>query len=73
MSSYLEATFHPHAALPNEVTILIPNLLNFGETLPVNVPKDQILNLYMTLFGDNVFDQQAAPIPTATQDIRQQW
>ena len=58
MSTYLEATFQPRAALPNEVTILIPNLMNFGETLPMNVPKDQLINIYMMLFGDNLFDQR---------------
>ena len=52
MSSYFDAQFRPRAARPGEVTLLIPNLMNPSETLPVHVKKEDLFNLYMSLFGD---------------------
>ena len=54
ISSYYEATFRPHAALPGEVTLLIPNIFNVGETVPVNVPRTNLLNVYMTIFREQL-------------------
>ena len=53
-SSYYEATFRPRAALPHEVTLLIPNIFNVGETVPVNVPKVDLMNIYMTIFRNQL-------------------
>ena len=58
MSSYLEATFRPRAAQPGEVTLLIPNIFNPSETLPVHVKKEHLFHLYMSLFGDPDKDVQ---------------
>ena len=52
MSSYLESTFRPRAAQPGEVTLVIPNIFNPSETLPVHVKQDELFNIYMSLFGD---------------------
>ena len=46
--------FRPRAALPNEVTLLIPNIFNTGEMVPVNVPKSELLNVYMTIFRNQL-------------------
>ena len=56
MSSYYEATFRLRAAQPNEVTLLIPNIFNVGETVPVNVPKRDLMNIYMTIFRNQISD-----------------
>ena len=58
MSSYLEATFRLRAALPGEVTLLIPNIFNPAETLPVHVKQDDLFHVYMSLFGDPDADPQ---------------
>ena len=52
MSSIFEATFHPRAAKPGEVTLLISNIFNHSETLPVHVKKEDLFHLYLSLFGD---------------------
>ena len=64
MSSYLDATFRPRAAQPGEVTLLVPDLWNPGETLPVHVKKDQLVKVWMAIastmdVGQMVQQQQA--------------
>ena len=57
MTSYYEVTFRPRAAQPNEVTLLIPNIFNVGETVPVNVPEQRdLMNIYMTIFRNQITD-----------------
>ena len=83
MSSYYEATFRPRAALPHEVTLLIPNIFNYGETVPVNVPKADLMNIYMAIFRNQLSesdfveeadDQQTyAQLTSGGQTIPPQW
>ena len=68
-SSYIEATFKPRAANSNEVTLLIPNIFNPGETLPVNIPRKQLVNIYMALINqltdpDDINQPAPRGIPT---------
>ena len=56
LSSYYKATFRPRTALPGEVTLLIPNLFNVGETVPVNIPTCDLMNIYMTIFRNTISD-----------------
>ena len=49
MSSYIEASFRPRSARPGEVTILVPDLWNPGETLPVHIPQQHLVNVWMAL------------------------
>ena len=46
----------PREALPHEVTLLIPNIFNVGETVPVNVPRKDLMNIYMTIFQNQLGD-----------------
>ena len=49
----------PRLALPHEVTLLIPNIFNVGETVPVNVPRKDLMNIYMTIFQNQLGDLDA--------------
>ena len=60
MSSYYKTTFRPRAALPHEVTLLIPNIFNTGETVPVNIPKSDLMNVYMTIFSHQIMESDVA-------------
>ena len=54
MSSYVEAAFRPRSAQPGEVTLLIPNIMNPTETIPVHIPMQQLMNVYMSIFSDQL-------------------
>ena len=85
MSSYFEAQFCPRAARPGEVTLLILNIMNLTETLPVHVKKEDLFPLYCQLFGEPADQQQAATpqgagvfgsstsLGRCNQDIHDQW
>ena len=78
-SSYYEATFRPRAAQPHKVTLLIPNIFNHGETVPVNVPKSNLVNIYMTIFRDHLTDADIIEEPDdgqylpADQNLPPEW
>ena len=69
LSSYFEAQFRPRAARPNEVILLVPNILNPGEMLPVPVTYDQLFHFYMDIFSrafpetDPTYAQQSLQPP----------
>ena len=70
LSSYFDAQFRPHAARSNEVILLVPNILNPGETLPVPVTYDQLFNFYMDIYSrafpdDDMQQQQQQQQPQA--------
>ena len=67
MSSHLDANFKPRAARPGEVVLLIPNIFKLGETIPVNVPQDQLLNIYISLLGTQSAPQLQLTQPTYGQ------
>ena len=64
MGSYFEAQFRQREARSNEVILLVPNILNPCETLPVPVTYDQLFHFYMDIYerafpeGDEGADQQ---------------
>ena len=64
MSSYVEAAFRPRSAQPGDVTLLIPNIFNPTETLPVHIPVQQLLNVYMSIFGDDLPFEEAEEYDT---------
>ena len=69
LSSYFEAQFRPRAARSNEVILLVPNILNSGETLPVPLTYDQLFHFYMDIYArafpetsdDNATQQSLQP------------
>ena len=77
MSSCVDASFRPQAARPGEVVLLIPNLYNPTETIPINVPQEQLLNIYIGLLGTQGLApvNQSLPItqPMTFQDVQMQW
>ena len=75
MSSYMDATFKPRAARPGEVVLLVPNIFKPGETIPVNIPQEELLNLYMNLLGTQSLPQLQQTTPAVnpnTQPTQQQ-
>ena len=71
MSMLLQANFRPRAACPGEVVTLVPDLWDPGQTLPVNVPKNQLLNFYIEMFCNPMSPFYQAPeVSSAPQDWR---
>ena len=60
ISSYIEAQFRPRAARQNECVLLIPSIFNPGETIPVNIRKDQLHQFYVTLFSQLLSEEEEA-------------
>ena len=82
MSTYYEVTFRPRAVRPGEVTLLIPNIFNTGETVPVNVPQSELMNIYMSIFRhqlaedelvDDYDDQNYGQATAGQQRIPPEW
>ena len=73
MSSYFEAQFRPRAARSNEVILLIPNLLNPAETLPVPVTHETLFNIYMDIYSRTFPEDHDEDVNPSASNIPVEW